>query len=153
MLRETSAIDWFLGYENQEEVLFKVLQPSAGEEARRMQQTVATAVETSSDEMDSQPVEEQPSKKKQGAKGSAHFQWEPVKEASNHKADSSSSHFPMPPPPPPSAWPSSTTSANDQDSDSLYSMLMSWYMAGYHTGNKEKPSNNRYSQIFIFHHL
>lgn len=42
------------------------------------------------------------------------------------------SHMSIPPPPPPAAWPSH--SSTEMDSDSLYSMLMSWYMAGYHTG-------------------
>lgn len=129
----------FSGYDNEEEKLLKDLQPSGGPTVRRQQILASTEGITSSDDMECEAScssTQQPSK---GIPSAANLQWQPVKPAPPptksfpKTAVPSSPFMSMPPPPPPAAWPSSTD--DSEDSDSLYSMLMSWYMAGYHTGN------------------
>lgn len=118
------------GYDNEEVVFIKDLKPSSGLAARNQQIVAAgeVAPESSSDmecegfQSPSKPVP------------IAGLDWQPVRpeplipnfSVPNHSMSS------IPPPPPPSAWPAHGTA--EMDSDSLYSMLMSWYMAGYHTG-------------------
>lgn len=81
--------------------------------------------EISSDEMESEVSNEVKAKTSQSSK------WEPIPPPTSF-FPSGPSHFPIPPPPPPSIWPGGQLSG--EDPDALYSMLMSWYMAGYHTG-------------------
>ena len=128
----------FLGYDNEEQVLLKDLQPSGGPAVRRQQILASGEGVTSSDDMECEASLDASS---QPAAHGLH--WQPVNPAATQRPAKSfplpgppsmpfsPSSLSIPPPPPPSAWPSSTS---DLDSDSLYSMLMSWYMAGYHTG-------------------
>ena len=111
------------------------LLPSSGPESRRLQAESAAAAEASSDEMDSETLEDAT------AAGNASSRtllppWKPVMSSPGKRQKQNSGRSlpmpPPPPPPPPSAWPSGGIASGDQDS--LYSMLMSWYMAGYHTG-------------------
>ena len=68
----------------------------------------------------------------------AGLSWQPVKpEPMPPNFPEQNFGMSIPPPPPPTAWPSHGTA--EMDSDSLYSMLMSWYMAGYHTGLNNLP--------------
>ena len=45
----------------------------------------------------------------------------------------------MPPPPPP---PMVDEDMMESDSEALYSMLIAWYMSGYHTGYYQVRKNN-----------
>lgn len=121
---------FILGYENEEVVFLRDLKPSAGAAARK-QQIVAsceTAPEGSSDMEQDSEVFQTPSK----PLPAAGLNWEPAKPDPLPKFPGMSNMSSIPPPPPPTAWP--TSASAEMDSDSLYSMLMSWYMAGYHTG-------------------
>lgn len=134
----------FLGYDNEEEVMLESLEPSAGPASRKQQLLEASGdASNSSDDMEYETT-------KSSTKGLPHLQWQPVLPTSvsagltthhnQQHAKPLASSFPgvssfgIPPPPPPAAWPSPNITAGELDSDSLYSMLMSWYMAGYHTG-------------------
>ncbi len=119
-----------LGYENEEEVSLKCLEMSKGAAARRQQTTEAAIAagssETSGDETESKVVPEASPKKPATATPSVRL-----------GAGPRPSPFAVPPPPPPAVWPKGEMTAG-QDPDALYSMLMSWYMAGYHTGKPNR---------------
>ena len=133
----------FLGYDNEEEVMLESLEPSAGPASRKQQLLEASGdASSSTDDMEYETT-------KSPSKGLPNMQWQPVLPTpvsaglttnQNQQPAKPLASFPgapsfgIPPPPPPAAWPSPNITAGELDSDSLYSMLMSWYMAGYHTG-------------------
>lgn len=121
------------GYNNEEEVSLGDLLPTAGPAARRKQISEAVDVYSSDDMECELPYKSPP---KAASSAVPDLKWQPVEPDSSFPTHihGHASHAPMsiPPPPPPAAWPSGA----EMDSDSLYSMLMSWYMAGYHTGNQ-----------------
>ena len=113
--------------------MLRNLQPSHGEESRKKQ--IEASREVSSDEME---YEGSPTK----SQDTQELKWEPVQSIPRHVTRPANTFNPHPPsastnsfipPPPPASWPS-TGKSSEGDSDALYSMLMSWYMAGYHTG-------------------
>ncbi len=125
--------------------MLKDLEPSAGPAARNQQIAVSGDVASSDADMDCEAPFQSPSK----LTPITGLDWQPVKPDPVLPGISQMSmpsfpgmgqmpSFPgmgqmsIPPPPPPAAWTSHESS--EMDSDSLYSMLMSWYMAGYHTG-------------------
>ena len=120
--------------------MLKDFEPSAGPLARNQQIVAASGDVASSDaDMDYEASFQSPSKPTQ----ISGLDWQPVKpDPVPGISQLSMPSFPgtgqmsIPPPPPPAAWPSHD--AGEMNSDSLYSMLMSWYMAGYHTG-RTKP--------------
>lgn len=108
--------------------MLKDLEPSAGPAARN-QQIVAAGDVSVSDDMECEAPFQSPSKSAAATSG---LNWQPVKPESFPAFPGMGHISSIPPPPPPTAWP--TPGSTEMDSDSLYSMLMSWYMAGYHTG-------------------
>lgn len=111
--------------------MLKDLEPSLGIAARNKQ--IALSAD-SSDEMECEVPSQSPAR----PPPNTGLHWQPV-EPEPFPSFPGMDHVPsIPPPPPPSAWPSH--GSEQIDADSLYSMLMSWYMAGYHTGKVD--SNN-----------
>lgn len=115
-------------------MLLKDLQPSAGPAARNQQ--IITARDASlSEDMECELPTQSPSK----STPFSGLDWQPVKQEPLLPSFPGMGHVSsIPPPPPPTAWPA--PGSTEMDSDSLYSMLMSWYMAGYHTGKIRKPN-------------
>lgn len=130
----SSCIVKYIGYDNKEEVMLKDLRPSNGAWSRRTQ--IEASREMSSDEMICEASNESPVCTEK-VRESNTLEWEPVQPLPSFpkKPDGF-----IPPPPPLAAWPSSSTS--DENQNSLYSMLMSWYMAGYHTGYHQGLTQN-----------
>ena len=125
--------------------MLKDLRPSNGAWSRRTQ--IEASREMSSDEMICEASNKSPVCTEK-VRESNTLEWEPVQPLPSFpkKPDGF-----IPPPPPLAAWPSSSTS--DENQNSLYSMLMSWYMAGYHTGkspvNDNNSSNNEKRIFFL----
>ena len=109
--------------------MLKDLRPSNGPESRKIQMEASR--EMNNDEMECEASNKSPIQTHEVGE-SKKLEWEPVQPSLNVPKKSYVFNPPHIPPPPPTAWPSSNLS--EENSDSLYSMLMSWYMAGYHTG-------------------
>lgn len=117
--------------------MLEFLESSAGPSARK-QQLIEASGEANNSSDDNMECENT----KSPNKGQPNMQWQPVQPtpvaagSSANQSDQTNKtpasflgapSFGIPPPPPPAAWPSPNVTAGDLDSDSLYSMLMSWY--------------------------
>jgi len=110
---ELSCLVTYIGYNNEEKQLISNLKSTLGKAARQAQTREATIDESLSGVAEEAAnVVGQPSKA------------EPQSQHSNRK------RFVPPMPPPPDFF----DNAGNHEDDALASMLMSWYMSGYHTG-------------------
>lgn len=140
----------FVGYGNEEETTLSALAPSVGRFERQRQEEIAKSQEQNGDYDDAESSsysEEESVRKRRGEskKGQHHSvqsQKEPVPDhrCYVYKNAQQCNVAPVPaypPHPPPPALPTPPPLLMDRvgpEDDKLYSMLLSWYMSGYHTG-------------------
>ncbi|KAJ9574067.1 hypothetical protein L9F63_008593 [Diploptera punctata] len=134
----------YVGYNNEEIVPLKILEPSEGEDARKAQELAAEEVDSDDMDLSNAESDEQVHVRHRPCSTQTNkMDWQshsPRMAASNNVQPHSSRSLRMPstavppmtvPPPPP---PHLIGSLPDDDAEALSSMLMSWYMSGFHTG-------------------
>lgn len=124
--QNNSCVVKYIGYGNEEEKSFNELKPSLGKRARELQSQL----------FDKQDINNSNSDTDQDVNCFTHK----LNDSKQNKSSSTSSWFmpsssnsasqPIVPPP----LPFCAESSMPNDDESLASMLMSWYMSGYHTG-------------------
>ncbi|KAK2706888.1 survival motor neuron protein 1-like [Artemia franciscana] len=138
----------FVGYENEEEVSLKSLMRSGGTRARDRQLkdseeekralAVAEDDESDSSSMQTEPTE-RPSTPTASSRAERSRQQEPAFMEANGNSASFQEYYhqvsgQVPPPLPPPLALLNTEGLAGDEADAMSAMVMSWYMAGYHTG-------------------
>lgn len=118
-----SCIVRYFGYNNEEEQLFSNLKPSLGKESRQTQIEEAALDRLNSEGLEQNLVGQGDSSVDRSAKTDLNQEMPSVAGSSRKRLV----------PPPPTAF-NDSNCPQVQEDDGLASMLMSWYMSGYHTG-------------------
>ena len=129
-----SVLVRYIGYENEEVRPISLLKNSAGEQARQKQTEMALIDKSQEetvcdDEEDTEDPSSSPERVDVEASSSSQKNSSPVKRTSSERQEPNVPPQVFPPCPPPLI-----SSGNSEEDEALASMLMSWYMSGYHTG-------------------
>ncbi|EEB13320.1 survival motor neuron protein, putative [Pediculus humanus corporis] len=124
----------YYGYENEENVQLRNLKPSNGEEAILQQireatndNNVTVADETMrNSNIKCEPIEPTPSNKKNNYKK--------TESSTSLKFSPSNKYNCVMPPPPPPPHMFKNMCGDEDETEAMNAMLISWYMNGYHTG-------------------
>lgn len=123
-----SCLVRYIGYNNEEFVSISNLKESLGEDARRKQEAEALAADQDIEEDSARGDSSTPPPSTQKAKGAARGT------SSNWSQEKTGQQSDIPFPPPPPTLSFLQSGRRTEEDEALASMLMSWYMSGYHTG-------------------
>lgn len=145
-IQEDRCVVKFIGYNNEEVVNLKDLQPSLGSQARKLQAEMAEKYETRVDTSESQSeveVKLKPSiKSPKIAKYRYSQEFYPSKSQSIYDLSAPPSIHILSPSLDNSLLRNKSETDPRQKDEHLQSLLMAWYLCGYHTGYYSKATNS-----------